>query len=102
MAIEFAGGDKTSVFVVSIPDYAYTPFGQQSNPTAITEDINAFNRINKTVSEDFGITYINITPVSRQGLENTALVASDGLHPSALMYSQWVELILNFFKCIQE
>jgi lysophospholipase L1-like esterase len=95
MAIEFAGGDKSSVFVVSIPDYAYTPFGQQSNPAAITEDIDSFNAINREVTEELNVTYINITPISRQGLEKTELVASDGLHPSSIMYSQWVELILN-------
>jgi len=94
-AIELAGGDKTSVFVLSIPDYAYTPFGQQSNPSAITEDINAFNSMNRTITENLGIGYIDITPISRLGLDNTDLVASDGLHQSALMYSQWVDLVLN-------
>ena len=28
-AINFAKGDKNNVIVVSIPDYAYTPFGQR-------------------------------------------------------------------------
>ena len=95
MAIEFAGGDTNAVFVVSIPDYAYTPFGQQKDPADITADINRFNSIIKSVTESYGITYVNITPVSREGLANPALLASDGLHPSALMYSRWIELILD-------
>ncbi|MEZ4687550.1 MAG: hypothetical protein R3B47_16245 [Bacteroidia bacterium] len=29
-AIALAGGDKNRVFVLSIPDYAYTPYGQST------------------------------------------------------------------------
>jgi len=95
LAVEFAGGDNNAVFVVSIPDYAFTPFGQQRDPAGITEDINSFNSINQSITESYGITYVNITPDSREGLDDPALIAADGLHPSALMYSRWIELILE-------
>jgi hypothetical protein len=42
-----------------------------------------------------GVTYINITDVSRQGLGRPELVASDGLHPSAKMYTEWVRIMLD-------
>ena len=93
MAIDLAGGHKDAVFVLSIPDYAYTPFGGGS--TSISQGIDAFNNMNKSITESYDITYIDITPISREGLANPSLVASDGLHPSGLMYSRWVSLILE-------
>ena len=93
MAIEFAQGDKDAVFVLSIPDYAYTPFGQGSR--TITEEIDEFNAINQAIAQAYEITYFDITPISREGLTNPGLVASDGLHPSGLMYSRWVSQILE-------
>ena len=35
-----------------------------------------------------------ITDITRQGLMNPNLVATDGLHPSELAYSKFVERIL--------
>ncbi len=93
-AILLAGGIKSNVFVVSIPDYGYTPFGKGNQPT-ITQAINSFNSTNKAITEKLGIKYFNITEISRNGLAYPELVANDGLHPSGLMYTQWVELILK-------
>jgi lysophospholipase L1-like esterase len=94
MAIKLAGNNKSHVFVVSIPDYGYTPFGQ-SNQETISKGIDAFNAVNKSITEKYGITYFNITEISRRGLQEPSLVASDGLHPSGKMYAEWVELILS-------
>lgn len=94
MAISFAGGDKEKVFVVSIPDYGYTPFGKEKQAT-ISEEIDAFNNINRSVAEKYGISYFDITPLSRKGFEDPELVASDGLHPSGKQYRLWVEIILQ-------
>ena len=44
-AIEFAGGDESNVFVLSIPDYGFTPYGQPNQPR-ISEEINLYNEIN--------------------------------------------------------
>lgn len=92
-AIELAGNATGRVFVVSIPDYAFTPFGG-GNPL-ISEEIDAFNLANRSITAEYGIQYFDITPISRQGLVNTALVATDGLHPSAEQYRLWVELMLD-------
>jgi lysophospholipase L1-like esterase len=97
MAMEFAGGDKSKVFVVSIPDYGFTPFGKEKQEK-ITKELNDYNRVNKKISEEKGIKYFNITDVSRKGFEDPALVASDGLHPSGKMYGEWVKIILAGLK----
>lgn len=95
-AIRYAGGDKNKVFIVSIPDYAFTPFGQQSsNPAEISMELDQYNAFSKHIADSLQITYFDITPISRQGIQIPSYVASDGLHPSALQYTAWVKLMLE-------
>lgn len=96
-AIELAGGIKSRVFVLSIPDYGYTPFGK-GNLEAIRQGIDAFNAANETITKNAGVKYINITDISRRGLDEPDLVAFDGLHPSGKMYAEWVKKILSEAK----
>lgn len=93
-SITFANGNKDNVFVISIPDYGYTPFGQ-SNQTSISLEIDQFNEVNKKIADSLGVMYFDITPISRNGLSDPDLVASDGLHPSGKMYQQWVNLMIE-------
>jgi lysophospholipase L1-like esterase len=88
-AINFAGGNASHVFVLSIPDYGVTPFanGQDS---IIGPQIDQFNAINKAISLKAGVNYLDITAISREAATNPALIAPDGLHPSAKMYALWV------------
>ena len=96
-AIEKAKGDKNKVIVVSIPDYAFTPFGQNNgNPTTISEQLDQYNAFAQNYCEQNNITFVNITDITREGLNNPELVASDGLHPSELAYAKFVERILPF------
>ncbi|MFV8343382.1 SGNH/GDSL hydrolase family protein [Flavobacterium sp. XS2P39] len=95
-AIALAKGDKTNVIVLSIPDYAYTPYGQGSGiQSKISIEIETYNAFAKKYCTDNGIEFINITDITRQGLVNTNLVAQDGLHPSQLAYSLFVDRILS-------
>jgi lysophospholipase L1-like esterase len=94
IAIQFASDDKSKVFIISIPDYGFTPFGK-SRQHEISSEIDAFNAINKSIAEKKGVKYINITDISRQGLKDPELVAGDGLHPSGKMYGLWVERMLG-------
>lgn len=94
-AITFAQGDYNNVIVVSIPDYAFTPFGLFNGDSEITSsEIDSYNSFAENYCNQQNITYINITDITRLGLENSNLVASDGLHPSELAYSKFVERIL--------
>ncbi|MCB0644573.1 MAG: SGNH/GDSL hydrolase family protein [Phaeodactylibacter sp.] len=91
-AIAFAGGEKDRVLVLSIPDYAYTPFGQNFNPEEISAELEMYNAHIQQVCTDRAVRFFNITPISQQGLEQPDLVAADGLHPSGKMYAAWVDL----------
>lgn len=93
-AIEHAGGDKDKVFVVSIPDYGYTPFGKPKQKK-ITKELEGYNDANKRITDAHGISYYNITDTSQHGFKDPDLVAGDKLHPSAKQYSLWVEVILK-------
>ncbi len=96
ISIKLAKGKVKNVFVVSIPDYGFTPYGKPKQES-ITKQIDEFNSINKRITKKYKITYIDITEISRKGLEDPTLVAEDGLHPSGRMYSLWVELIRKTF-----
>lgn len=96
IAIEAVGGDRGKVFVVSIPDYAYTPSFR--NNEQVNREINAYNAVNESIAREYGVTYFNITPISRNGLENPDLVADDRLHPSGLQYRQWVSMMIPQIK----
>ena len=90
ISIRLAKGKKENVFVVSIPDYGFTPFGEKNQP-GISKAIDQFNDINRKISSEHHIRYFNITDISRQGISDPFLVAPDGLHPSGKMYSLWVD-----------
>lgn len=87
-AITFANNRPERVFVISIPDYAYTPYG--SGSASISAGIDDFNAVNQAITAEYGINYFNITLISREGLNQPDLVASDGLHPSGKQYGRWV------------
>ena len=58
--------------------------------------IDQYNTINREITDNYGVAYFDITPISRQGLAQPGLVASDGLHPSGAMYELWVEEVLDY------
>ena len=100
-ALSFVEGDFKRMFIVSIPDYGYTPFGHEKQQE-ISLQLNNFNEISKKIADIKGIKYFYITDISRRGIEEPNLIASDGLHPSAEMYKEWVKLMkLDIIKIIK-
>ncbi len=92
-AIDLAGGNSNRVIVISIPDYSVTKFGKMLGPAGIRVAIDNFNIINKRFAENKGAHYVNITEISRRAGKDSTLTAPDGLHPSAIMYAEWVKII---------
>lgn len=100
-AITLAKGDKKNVIVLSIPDYAYTPFGtiqMQGQGARISNEINQYNILAENYCTINGIVFISITDITRNGLIKPSLVANDGLHPSAEAYTLFTERILPKVK----
>jgi acyl-CoA thioesterase I len=92
-SIFLAKGDKSNVIVVSIPDYAFTPYGNGNQK--ISKEIDAYNAFAENYCSKNNITFINITDITRQGLSDPSLVATDNLHPSAKAYGLFVDRILK-------
>ena len=90
-SIEFAGNKHENVFVISIPDWGATPFAEGRDRKKIATEIDAFNNINKKITSQYNVPYIEITNGSRDAISNGALVTKDKLHPSALEYGKWAE-----------
>ncbi len=96
-AISLAGTDASKVFVISIPDYGMTDYAKNKklNAQKITQEIDYYNKINKEITLKYKVKYFDITPISRKAGTDKSLIASDGLHPSEKMYSEWIELMAN-------
>ena len=92
-AIALAFGNPKNVVVISIPDYAYTPFAEGRNTDKITKEIDEYNAFAESTALQNGVPFINITDITRNGLSNPELVAGDGLHPSGEAYKRFVEVL---------
>lgn len=90
-AISLAGNDSNKVIVLSIPDYYFTPYGQSNGSERISVELDRYNDFAKSTAQDKGVTFLNITDITRKGIDEPELVASDGLHPSGLAYEKFVK-----------
>jgi lysophospholipase L1-like esterase len=88
-AISLADHKKEHVFVISIPDYSVTPFGQDKQPEKISKEIDIFNTANRALAIQYKVHYIEITEGSREAAQDSSLIAEDGLHPSGKEYFKW-------------
>jgi lysophospholipase L1-like esterase len=93
-AIDLAGADPGRVIVLSIPDWGVMPFAAGRDGTQIAAEIDRFNQVNRDETQQAGARYVDITAISREAATDRALIAADGLHPSAEMYAAWVQLAL--------
>lgn len=95
-ALNYAGKKPTHVYVVSIPDWGVTPFGNSDKrgEEQIGKEIDQYNAINKEEARKAGVNYIDITPGSRLAKTDAELIANDGLHPSGKMYKEWAEKLV--------
>ncbi|MDY0989271.1 SGNH/GDSL hydrolase family protein [Flavobacterium sp. CFBP9031] len=100
-AIMLAKGDRKNVVVISIPDYAYTPYGQAlagNQSGTISTEINQYNAFAEKYCNNNQIAFVSITEITREGLNSPILVASDGLHPSEAAYRMFVDKMMPKVK----
>ncbi len=99
-AISLVGNDTSRVFMVSIPNYGVTPFGQSRGEERIRQELLEYDAYANQVADDYGIPFFNITPISEKAKDDTSYIATDQLHPSGKMYSEWVELMFDDIKLL--
>jgi len=102
-AVHLAGNMVERVLVFSIPDWGITPFAGKHDRDAkqVANEIDAFNSAKRTITEEIGAHYFDITPISRQAAQAPELIAADGLHPSGKMYGLWVKTCFEHISFIQ-
>lgn len=95
-AIGFAGGRANRVLVLAIPDWGVTPFAAASGRdlAQIARELDAFNADAADICAAHGVAFVDIAPVARGRGAEAAMLAGDGLHPSAAMYALWAEQAL--------
>ena len=86
-----------SIIIISIPDWGYTPFGESSDMSDISEQINLFNSSLRKFATTNGLKYVDVTEISRRGINEPDLITSDNLHPSGIMYLEWAKKIYNIW-----
>lgn len=95
-AIALAGGRADRVLVLAIPDWGVTPFGDASgrDATVIATDLDAFNDAARALCGQRGVAFVDIAPDYREHAREPAMLADDGLHPSAAMHARWTDAAL--------
>ena len=93
-AIALGGNQPSHVLVLSIPDYSATPFGRSTaNPGKIAAQLDTFNAINRRISTNYKVHWLDITGESRKAATDPSLVAADGLHYSEKELAIWAKLM---------
>src|SRR5690606_9139378 len=95
-AIGFAGGRADRVLVLAIPDWGVTPFAAASGRDLgqIARELDAFNAAAADICAAHGVAFVDIAPVARARGAEAAMLAEDGLHPSAAMHALWAKQAL--------
>lgn len=82
------------LLIVTIPDFGVTPTGPNyARGRDISEGITSFNKIIAEESQKRGLRVVDIFELSKKMGSDPALVAADGLHPSAKEYAEWEKVI---------
>jgi len=94
-AIRFANDKADHVIVLSIPDWGFSPFAKNSgrDQQQVSKEIDAYNDANKKIAGDYHVNYIDITPSTREAVNDASLLAEDGLHPSSKEYAKWAQRV---------
>ena len=89
--------DKKNIFLISIPNYGFTPYGLK-NRSYISSDLKWYNEQVLISAKKHGLIHHDITPISEQAFYKLTLLAPDSLHPSKEMYELWINEIAPFSK----
>ncbi len=101
-AIGLAGGHAARVMVLAIPDWGVTPFAvaKGRDPQLIATELDAFNAAARETCTARGSHFVDTAPTSRNRGAEPAMLADDGLHPSAALYALWAHQALPAARAI--
>lgn len=99
-AIHLSGEFANRVIVLSIPDWGATPFAAKKDSKKISEEIDAFNAICESVTNQYKTHFINITEEMRKAKKDATFLASDKLHYSGKAHAVWANKVAGLIKGI--
>jgi len=85
------------LLLITIPDFSCSP--QKKNwgyGKSATNGITRLNKILKTEAALRDLVIVDIYPLSQNLCSQVGMFSDDGIHPSALQYSKWVDLIFPY------
>jgi len=90
-ALAFAADRAPRGLVLSIPDWGVTPYAVASgrDRVQIGQELDAYNAAAAAICAEHDVAFVDITDLSRQLGGESVMLAEDGLHPSAAMYTLW-------------
>ena len=86
-----------SIIIISIPDWGYSPFGESSDMIDISSQIDLFNSSLRKFASTNNLKFVDVTEISRRGIDEPNLIAGDSLHPSGIMYLEWAKKIYEIW-----
>jgi len=86
--------NRKRLLIVTIPDFGVTPTGPMyARGRSISDGIASFNKVIADESKKRRVRVVDIFELSKKMDSDPALVAADGLHPSAKEYAEWEQVI---------
>ena len=92
--IQKALSKPDKLLVLTIPDFSCSPQKRKwGYGKSATNGISRLNKILKAEADFRGLHLVDIYPLSQKLCSQTGMFSDDGVHPSALQYSKWVNFI---------
>ncbi len=88
-AIRLARQRPERVMVLAIPDWGVTPFAADRDRSRIASELDAYNAAAAAICAELGVAFVDTAGISRARGGEQAMLAEDGLHPSAELYALW-------------
>ena len=95
--IQKALSKPDKLLVLTIPDFSCSPQKRKwGYGKSATNGISRLNKILKAEADFRGLRLVDIYPLSQELCSQVEMFSGDGVHPSALQYSKWVDLIFPY------
>lgn len=94
-AIHLANHQPKKVVLISIPNWALTPFTSDKKTEKTHTEIEVFNLVVAQLSKQYQTSFVDISSVTNQVADDPSLLASDQLHYSAKAHLLWAEKITD-------
>lgn len=91
--------EANRITVITIPNFLLTPTGSRfTSSTITTARINLFNTRILEAARRRNLTTVDLYELSSKLATDSAMIAPDGLHPSARQYARWADTIYPMIR----